>query len=351
MSGRRVAVLLIAAIAVVIGAIWLASQRRLERARLPGDLVLPGLEHHVSEVTQLSLAKGNGTRTTLKKDASGWNVAERSWPADAGKARKLLFDLGALNIVEEKTRVAANYPQLGVEDVSSPAATGTLIELETPGHTWKLIVGKSSSGKSGYVRVANSPQSFLAAPLLTVDADPKSWLDHALIDLSAQRVRQIEERPASGPAFTATRNKKEESAFAVGPLPKGRELTGPAAAEPIAAALSSLTLDDLAKASGAAAAGVSQATFRTFDGLEVQVSGHKDGERSLILISARSTDTATAGEAQKLSARLAGWEFSIPDYKYAVIFKPLEELLKKPPEPTKKPAKPVKPSPGKSTGP
>ena len=82
MSGRRVAVLLIAAIALVIGAIWLASQRRLERARLPGDLVLPGLEHHVSEVTQLSLAKGNGTRTTLKKDASGWNVAERSWPAD-----------------------------------------------------------------------------------------------------------------------------------------------------------------------------------------------------------------------------------------------------------------------------
>ena len=48
-------------------------------------------------------------------------------PADTTKVRKLLLDLGALNIVEEKTRLPANYPQLGVEDVSSPKASGTAV--------------------------------------------------------------------------------------------------------------------------------------------------------------------------------------------------------------------------------
>src|SRR5256886_5191050 len=53
-------------------------------------------------------------------------------------------------------------------------------------------------------------------------------------------------------------------------------------------------------------------------------------------------------------ARVGGWEFEIPDYKYAAIFRPLEDLLKKPPAPVKPttasaPAKPM--APGKATAP
>ena len=117
MSARRVVALLIAGLGLVAFAMWIASQRHLERATLAGDLVLPDLEHHVNAVTELVLRKADGTHTTLKRDGAGWSVGERGWPADAGKVRKLLLDLGALNIVEEKTRLPANYPQLGVQDV------------------------------------------------------------------------------------------------------------------------------------------------------------------------------------------------------------------------------------------
>jgi len=339
-GARRMALLLLFAVALLGVAVWLASRRHLERATLAGDLVLPGFEQHLNELTQVKLSKVYGTHATLRKDSTGWSVAEREWSADASKVRKLLLDLGALNVVEEKTRLAANYPQLGVEDVTSPKATGTLIELVSPARSWTLIVGKSSSGKSGYVRLAGAAQSLLAAPLLIVDAEPKSWLERTLLDLGVDRVRQVEERPASGAAFSATREKKEQSEFAVTPLPKGRELTGPAAAQPIAAALGTLTLDDVSKPGAPADTARSRAIYRTFDGLEVEVAGHKDGTRSLIAISARSTTQDAAAEAQKLTARLGGWEFEIPDYKYQGIFTPLEELLKKPPEPAKKPAKP-----------
>lgn len=339
MTGRRVAGLLAVGVGVIAFAMWIASQRHLERATLSGDLVLPTLEHNVNGVTEVTLRKGDGTHATLRKDAAGWSVGERGWPADAARVRKLLLDLGALNVVEEKTRVPANYPQLGVEDVSSPKATGTRVEAVSPGHTWALIVGKSSGGKSGFVRLVSAPQSLLAAPLLTVDADPKGWLERTLIDLPVNRVREVEEKPAGGASYAVAREKKEQTNFSVTPLPKGRELSYAGAADPIASALSSLNLDDVSKVAASPDPKAAHALYHTFDGLEVDVAGRKDGTRSLVTVSARSSAKETEVEAQQLNARLHGWEFELPDYKYSAIFRPLEDLLKKPPEPEKKTAK------------
>ena len=339
MKARRVAWLLIAGLAVIAFAIWLSSRRHLERDMAAGALVLPGLQQNVNAVTTVTLRKGDGTHVTLQKDGSVWRVQERAWAADVGKVRKLLLDLGALNIVEEKTRLPANYPQLGVEDVSSPKATGTRIDIAAqPGHSWAIIIGKSSGGKSGYVRVATAPQSVLAAPLLIVDSDPKGWLDRTLLDVPVARIRQVDEHPASGATFTVSRDKKEQADFAVSPLPKGRELTSAAAAEPITTALGSLTLDDVRKGGGTTDPPAARATYHTFDGLEAEFTGRKDGTHSLIAITARSTAKETAAEAGQLAARLTGWEFEIPDYKYNALFTPLEELLRKPPVPAKKPA-------------
>jgi hypothetical protein len=337
-NARRVAWLLIAGLAVIAFAIWLSSRRHLERDMAAGALVLPGLQQNVNAVTTVTLHKGDGTHVTLQKDGSVFRVQERGWPADVAKVRKLLLDLGALNIVEEKTRLPANYPQLGVEDVSSPKATGTRVDIAAPGHTWAIIIGKSSGGKSGYVRVATAPQSLLAAPLLIVDSDPKGWLDHTLLDVPVARIRQVDEHPVSGATFTVSRDKKEQADFAVSPLPKGRELTSAAAAEPITTALGSLTLDDVRKGGATSDPPAARAVYDTFDGLEVELTGRKDGTHSLIAITARSTAKETAGEAEQLAGRLTGWEFEIPDYKYNAIFTPLEELLRKPPEPAKKPA-------------
>jgi Domain of unknown function (DUF4340) len=338
---RRVVLLLGCGLAVIAFAIWLSSRRHLERATLTGDLVLPRLAQSVNTVTEVDLRRGDGTRATLRNASVGWVVGERDWAAEPGKVRKLLLDLSALNVVEEKTRQAANYPQLGVEDVSSPKATGTQIDVIAPGRTFALIVGKTSSGKSGFVRVAGTAPTLLAAPLLTPDADPKSWLERSLIDLPQTRIRQLDEKPADGPSFSATREKKEQPDFTVAPIPKGRLLTSAGAADSIAASLSALTLEDVQKAAAPAGAKPSRAVFRTFDGLELELAGRKDGTRSLITLAARSTAKDAEAEAQALNKRLAGWEFEIPDYKYGAIFRTLDDLLQPKPEKPEKPAKPA----------
>jgi hypothetical protein len=340
MTPRQVALLLAGGLVLIVFAIWLSSRRHLEHATSAGDLVLPGLEQEVNGVSEVDLRRGDGTRTTLKKASVGWVVGERDWAAEPGKVRKLLLDLGALNAVEEKTRLPANYPQLGVEDVSTPKATGTQIDVVTPGRTFALIVGKTSSGKSGYVRVAGTPPSLLAAPLLTLDADPKSWLERALVDLPQTRIRQVDEKPAAGPSFSATREKKEQPDFSVAPIPKGRQLTGTGAADSIAASLGALTLEDVHRAAAPADAKVARAVFRTFDGLELEITGRKDGTRALITLAARSTARDAEAEAHALDTRLAGWEFEIPDYKYGAIFRTLDDLLQPPP------AKPAARTPG-----
>jgi hypothetical protein len=342
MTARRVTWLLIAGALVIAFAIWLSSLRHLERATLSGDPVLPGLERGVNTVTQVSLRRGDETHATLSRQEPEWIVLERGWPADRGKVRKLLLDLGALNVVEEKTRLPANYAQLGVEDVSSAKAGGTRVEVLSPAAKWGLIVGKPSSAKSGYVRRVDNVQSLLAAPVLSVDADPKAWLERAVIDIAPERVREIEEHPLQGPAFTAARAKAEQNEFTVAPLPKGRELSSAGAANALAAALSSLNLEDVSKAPASPDAGAARAIVRTFDGLEVTVTGRKDGTRSLVSLAVRSSAAAQAADAQQLSGRLAGWEFQVPDYKYAAIFLPLDELLKALPEPARKPAKAAK---------
>ena len=161
-----------------------------------------------------------------------------------------------------------------------------------------------------------------------------------MFDISQDRIKEVEEKPAEGASFKAAREKKEQTDFTVSNIPKGRELSSPVAANSIAGSLSGLTLDDVHKSSSPPGdAKISHAIFRTFDGLEVDVAGRKDGTRDLLTVTAHSTAKETGDEAQKLTTQLQGWEYEIPSYKYDVIFTSLDSLLK-PVEPPKKAEKP-----------
>jgi hypothetical protein len=337
MNPRRVGILLVAGVLVIAIALWLSSQRHLERAITSGQAVLPDLRSSLNSVQEVRLIKGDGTKTTLKKGESGWQVAEREYPADAGRVRKLLLDIADLKVVEEKTRDPANYSKLGVEDVTAPNAGGVKVEIADGKKPVDLIVGKPSGMKAAYVRVPGAPQSLLAAPQVTVDADPKRWLDRTLFEIPQDRVKEVAVTPGTGPAYTVTREKKDQADFTIPNLPKGRALASTSSPNPIAGALTGLTLDDVRKAAPGDAP--SKAVFQTFDGLTVEAVGRKDGERHLVSFTAKSTAKETEAEAKKINDRVQGWEVEIPSYKYDVIFRPLEDSLAKVEEPAAKGAK------------
>ena len=226
MSGRRLLWLAVGAIVVAGLAAFLARSPRSDTERV-GRKVFEGLESNLNEVTEVRLSRGDGDRVTLRKGANDWRVAERDYPADAGRIRKLLLDLAALEVQEEKTRTAANYPQLGVEDVVKPEATGTLLEMISPKQSYTLIVGKPAGTKATYVRVAKAGPSLQAKPQVNVDADPKRWIDRTLIDLPRERVRDVSVQTPGAAPYSVSRTTKEQTDFAVQGVPKGRELTMP----------------------------------------------------------------------------------------------------------------------------
>ena len=335
MTARRVALLFAVGIVIIALAAWVSSRSQTDNDSIAGTLVLPGLEGAVNDVTQIRITKADKVRTTLNRKATDWLVAERGYPADSGKLRKLLLDLGSLQAVERKTTVARNYSVLGVDDVTSPKATGARIDIVSPGKTWSLIVGSSMDANDVYVRVVDSTQSLLATPLVMVDADPKLWLDPTVLDVAQTRVSEIDEQPPKGPAFSASRANRAQPDFTVHDVPHGRELTGPDAADQMGSALSSLTLTDVRKATAPPrGTDLAHAVFKTFDGLEIDVSGYKQGSNGYIDVSARAADKSAEAAAQQIDSRVQGWEYVIPDYRYEEIFQSLDGLLK--PLPAKK---------------
>jgi hypothetical protein len=320
--------LLAAAVVVIAVGLWLSSRKIEDAQSGAGAAVLPGLKAQVNEVTEVRISRGDGSKATLRKEPAQWVVVEREYPADAGKVRKLLLDLGELAVVETKTSDPEKYSQLGVEDVTTPTAAGTRVELVTPEKVHGVIIGRSSGMKSGYARATDAKQSVLATPHVMADADPQRWLDTALVDVPDSRIREVEITPASGPAYKVSRENKDQTDFTVTGVPKGRELSSPSVASAVSRELNGLTLSDVRKAPEGASGKAPKAVFRTFDGLEVQLQGREDGERRYITVASQSTATETAEESKKLAERTQGWEFEIPNYKYDGFFKPLEELLK-----------------------
>ena len=336
MNPRRVTLLFAIGIVIAALAAWVSHRNQTTGGdSIAGTTVLPGLESSLNDVTQVRITKADKTQATLDRQTTDWLVGERGYPADSGKLRKLLLDLGSLKVVQRKTSLARNYPVLGVENVTQPKATGARIDIISHGKTWSLIVGNSMDADDCYVRVADSPQSLLASPLILVDADPKLWLDPTVLDIAQSRVSEIDEQPAKGSAFSVSRDKKTQADYTVRGVPRGRELTGADAADSMGSALSGLTLTDVRKAAAPPKdTELSHAVFKTFDGLEIDVSGYKQASNGYIDISARAGDKSADAEAQQINARVQGWDYQIPDYRYEEIFQSMDGLLK--PLPAKK---------------
>src|SRR5208282_19177 len=158
MSRQRFTLLLIAALVVITGALYLATQRN-QPQETQGAALLPSLAGDLNTVTAVLIRKGSATPTlTLHKTGDQWTVAERAdYPADVAKIRKLLLSLHDAKIIEEKTADPARFSTIGVEDPAAgdpaaggPAAggpatstaPGTEVTVVAPGGKHAVIVGK-----------------------------------------------------------------------------------------------------------------------------------------------------------------------------------------------------------------
>ena len=177
-----------------------------------------------NSVTALSVRKGGAAPVvTMHKVADQWTVAERAdYPADVAKLRKLLLALGDAKIVEEKTSNPANFSIIGVEDPTQPGAMGAQVTVPLAMASTAVIVGKPS-GPGYFARRAGENQSYLVEPPISLETEPRYWIDSRLIDVPTKSIQSVEIKPATGAGYVIHRLKPGEDGFGLDGTPAGRK--------------------------------------------------------------------------------------------------------------------------------
>lgn len=338
---KRLAMAGAALLVLVVAAAWIASRDRtttLVSSLLYPELAgsLPGIQRVLIETAEEQPA------VELVRDGERWSVAQREgYTADVGKIGVLLQELAELKVLEAKTSTPSSYPALGVEDLSTPGAPGLRVKAFTGTvnpPVIDLIVGNNAGGETTYVRKADEAASWLVNRI-AVARLPGAWLEPAITHVDTDRIHQVVLRPVGKPALTITKPGRGNADFAIA----GRTLTQPKAANGISTGLIALQLDDVRKADTLPGTPAITATYRLFDGLVLDIAGWREGDQHWITVApsfdaelARrfandkpQDNTGTAfwrtpeqvqQELERLTPRVSGWAFRVPQYKYQGIF-------------------------------
>jgi hypothetical protein len=271
--------------------------------------------------------------------------------------------LSDAKIREEKTSNPASYSIIGVEDATLSGASGAQIEVTAHDGKHAVIVGKPGA-EGSFVRRVGENTSYIVEPAISVEAEPRFWIDTRLLDLPADKIQGIEAKPAGGPDYSvhrvsapaptaapataapatapanagsanagsanATNTAAPASNFELTGVPSGRKAADSQQLAPSPTTFGSLTADDVAAAGDLDFSKPSIVTVTMADGNIVTFTGATIGDKRWIQV------TATKDAA--LTAKTAGRAFEIPAYRFEAIFKPLEQLLVPKPTPVKKTA-------------
>ena len=205
MSRQRFISLVVAALLAISGALYLSTQRNLQRDPR-GVALLPYLANELNTVSTLSIRKGGAAAAvTVHQQDGRWTVAQRGdYPADVSKLRNLLLALGDAKIVEEKTSNPANFLGLGVDDPSNPGATGAELSFVARDGKHAVIVGKTTGG-GNFARRVGENTTYSVEPVISFEAEPRFWIEPKLIDIAAADIQSVAIKPVAAPAYTVHR--------------------------------------------------------------------------------------------------------------------------------------------------
>jgi hypothetical protein len=373
MKPKSLAILALVALALIVAAVLSLQKREAAHARTETqETLLPDLSARVNDVTEVSVEKA-GQKATLVRAADAWTCTEASgYPADFNKVRGALVALARLDIVEPMTKDPASHKRLGLD-----AESGARVVLKDASGTVAadVIVGESVYSRSGqrvYARRADSDQAYLCEGELTVSGDPLTWVQRDIVKIDASRMKEIEIDHADGEVLKAKKALPASPNWDVEGVPPDRALKTPGIANSLGTALSYLSLDAVKPATelplGVNHAGT--ATFRTFDGLVVDVRVAKVDDASWLTFETRFEEppepagpvappvavegapegeaapaeappaeadaektAALRKEAEDLGKRLQGWAFKVPQYKADLFLKRMSDLLAEPAPP------------------
>ncbi len=282
MSPSRFSLVAAAALAAVLLAVLMVAQRAPEsEGSLLGEPALPGLSDRLNDVTALRFSGAGGVPlASFRRDGDTWTVAERDgFPAAADKVRLALLNLAESRVLEPKTANAERYAQLGVEPIEAEGASGVLVEVESAGHSDRLIVGNfaGQQGEGTYVRRPDEQRSLMVSGNLVPDRNVGAWLRRELLDIPSSQVREVALTGPEGAVLRVAKTSPDQENFSVLDVPRGRTVQSEFVANGLASTLAGLVLDDVARDAGDAGPASHRGRYQLFDGRIVELRGWQGG--------------------------------------------------------------------------
>lgn len=349
MAGMRTRnlIILAAVTLVVIIAAVVASLSRAPQSGKEKTLLFPELRDTINNTSEV-IIRGQGRTVTLLKQDGQWVVQQAGgYPADFDRLRPLLVGMTALRVVEEKTSRPELYPRLGVEDPEKPNASSHLLVLKDDAgkSLAELIVGQSrrdsaSPDEGGlYVRRPDQAQSLLVEGQLSVSSHLTDWFDQHLFSIKPDRIESITIRHPDGETATVTRDEPGDD-FSVEPVPEGRKPQSEIILTRMGTVLeNTFAVNVASRETFTFPEDHVNTTIRTFDGLVAEAQAVRQDDRNYVGFSFNIDESRIAPEeeddesdvrveAENFNDIVSGWVFTLPDHRYDLLVRRLDDLTR-----------------------
>jgi len=336
---RNLAILaLVAVVTILLAVLGIHHQSAMMGTKTEAETVFPKLPGAIRKVARIHIvSKAHGNLNIVFDPEHGWILPQHSdYPASFETLRETVVGLAALQTIEPATARPDWYSRIAVD--APPKGKGTLIELldDKGAVLASLIAGKSTdigdpSGASGlYIRKPGDKQSWLARSVFVPKSDASDWMEKNILSIDPSRIQSVDVTPISGPAFSVHRDGPNDLDFTLTPVPAGRELAYPGAANTIAGAITGFTFDNARPASDFDFSNAPRIVTHTFDGLVVTVKIVAEGPAFWATVYAEGAPGKpdAAREARAIDEHTDGWAYKLPDDKGRLFMTTLETLLK-----------------------
>lgn len=304
-----------------------------------GELVLPDFAGRADDA-RLIMVTTSSEFYHLVLDPEGWVLTEKGrYPVRPDRMRALLRSMSDMRYARAMTRDPKKFDRIGLGD---PATGGTsaLVEIGNGrGENFATLLVGYRSGVT-YVRRPDDLQAWAVS--FAEEGAPEgegmpplqrgaAWLDLDIVSVAPDRIREVELRPASGPAYRLAPADAEGSRFVLAPPYSSRRLLASFGPTMAAGLLTRLAPVDVALMEEIAPAGFeAQHTTLTRDGMEIRLRGWRHAGRGWIVITAAAAPGAAPGvqaEAEALAARASGWAFALSENDWNLMTTPLNALI------------------------
>lgn len=327
----------VTALFVVLAVAAVLQQASLVAPKFAERPFFPGLNDSINNVGEIAIASKTGT-FHVRLNQGKWSVVEKGgFPADAAQARSVAAGMAGLTALEPKTNRA---DWLKYVDLDAPDKGGNAIDVKLTDNMGKpmaeILAGKNQGAADDlgrtqlYVRKPDETQAWLVRGNLTPKPNAADWLDKNVINIARDRVKGATVTPPMGPAYTLSRDSKDQQDFKLLDMPAGRQLSFEGSPDGVGSALIGFDFDDVAKADSIDFSKAPQSVTHTFDGLDITVKIATKGMDRWASIAAAGTNPMTQNEAMGIDARLSGWAFKLQPSKADQFVATRETLLKPP---------------------